>query len=47
MLSSTFLTLIVIPAVYGLVKTWRLPLAAPVTAMPDYRDHALSDRPAE
>ena len=49
MVSSTVLTLIVIPAVYGLVKGWRLPrtATAPVTAMPDYRDHALSDRPAE
>ena len=49
MVSSTVLTLIVIPAVYGLVKGWRLPrtAAAPVTAAPDYRDHALSDRPAE
>ena len=49
MVSSTVLTLIVIPAVYGLVKGWRLPrtAAASVTAAPDYRDHALSDRPAE
>jgi Cu(I)/Ag(I) efflux system membrane protein CusA/SilA len=28
MVSSTLLTLIVIPAVYGLVKGWRLPAAA-------------------
>jgi copper/silver efflux system protein len=49
MVSSTVLTLLVIPAVYGLVKGWRLPrtAAALVTAAPDYRDHALSDRPAE
>lgn len=26
--SSTLLTLVVIPAVYGLVKTWQLPKAA-------------------
>jgi len=49
MVSSTVLTLIVIPAIYGLVKGWRLPrtAAAPVTVMSDRRDHALSDRPAE
>ena len=49
MVSSTVLTLIVIPAIYGLVKGWRLPrtATAPVAAAPDYRDHALSDRPAE
>jgi copper/silver efflux system protein len=49
MVSSTVLTLIVIPAIYGLVKGWRLPRTgtAPVAATPDYRDHALSDRPAE
>jgi copper/silver efflux system protein len=31
MVSSTVLTLVVIPAIYGLVKGWRLPraLAAP------------------
>ena len=28
MVSSTLLTLIVIPAVYGLIKGWRLPAAA-------------------
>jgi copper/silver efflux system protein len=49
MVSSTVLTLIVIPAVYGLVKGWRRPrtATASVTAMPAYRDRALSDRPAE
>ena len=30
MVSSTLLTLIVIPAIYGLVKGWRLPARAPV-----------------
>jgi Cu(I)/Ag(I) efflux system membrane protein CusA/SilA len=34
MVSSTGLTLIVIPAVYGLVKGWRLPRAAAVAAAP-------------
>ncbi|WP_144408355.1 efflux RND transporter permease subunit, partial [Devosia psychrophila] len=28
MVSSTLLTLVVIPAIYALVKGWRLPLAA-------------------
>jgi Cu(I)/Ag(I) efflux system membrane protein CusA/SilA len=28
MVSSTLLTLIVIPAVYGLIKGWRLPAAS-------------------
>ena len=32
MVSSTLLTLIVIPAIYGLVKGWRLPATAPVLA---------------
>ena len=31
MLSSTALTLLVIPAIYGLVKGWRLPRAEPTT----------------
>jgi Cu(I)/Ag(I) efflux system membrane protein CusA/SilA len=43
MVSSTVLTLIVIPAVYGLVKGWRLPRAA--GAARGYRQ--LSNRPAE
>jgi Cu(I)/Ag(I) efflux system membrane protein CusA/SilA len=30
MVSSTLLTLIVIPAIYGLVKGWNLPLRSPV-----------------
>ena len=30
MVSSTLLTLIVIPAIYGLVKSWRLPSETPV-----------------
>ena len=46
MISSTVLTLIVIPAVYGLVKGWRLPRAAvAATAPPDYR--SFESRPAE
>jgi Cu(I)/Ag(I) efflux system membrane protein CusA/SilA len=46
MISSTVLTLIVIPAIYGLVKGWRLPRAAKAaTAPPDYR--SLESRPAE
>ena len=28
MISSTILTLVVIPAIYGLIKGWRLPAAA-------------------
>jgi Cu(I)/Ag(I) efflux system membrane protein CusA/SilA len=38
MVSSTMLTLIVIPAVYGLVNGWRLPLRAEgddITSVPD------------
>jgi Cu(I)/Ag(I) efflux system membrane protein CusA/SilA len=45
MVSSTVLTLIVIPAVYGLVKGWHLPRPATVAATPAYRDRTLSDRP--
>jgi Cu(I)/Ag(I) efflux system membrane protein CusA/SilA len=33
MMSSTLLTLIVIPAIYGVVKGWRLPDAAAAAAM--------------
>lgn len=35
MISSTLLTLIVIPAVYGLVKGWRLPVAQADGAVPE------------
>ncbi len=45
MISSTVLTLIVIPAIYGLVKGWRLPHAATAATAPDYR--GLESRPAE
>jgi Cu(I)/Ag(I) efflux system membrane protein CusA/SilA len=48
MVSSTVLTLIVIPAVYGLVKGWRLPRASTTTLdtkPTNYRQ--FSNRPAE
>jgi copper/silver efflux system protein len=34
MVSSTILTLIVIPAIYGLIKGWRLPERAGELAVP-------------
>jgi Cu(I)/Ag(I) efflux system membrane protein CusA/SilA len=34
MLSSTVLTLVVIPAIYAVVKGWRLPSPAPVDRTP-------------
>ena len=36
MLSSTVLTLLVIPAIYGLLKGWRLPSERPVGALSDF-----------
>ncbi len=36
MVSSTLLTLLVIPAIYGLVKGWRLPHAAVPTGTPTF-----------
>jgi copper/silver efflux system protein len=38
MISSTLLTLVVIPAIYGLIKGWRLPLKA--TAVSGERESA-------
>ncbi|MDR3533104.1 MAG: efflux RND transporter permease subunit [Rhodopila sp.] len=40
MVSSTVLTLIVIPAIFGLVKGWSLPRSAPVSAPVRARQHA-------
>jgi Cu(I)/Ag(I) efflux system membrane protein CusA/SilA len=42
MISSTVLTLAVIPAIYALVKGWRLPRQGPAT--PDGREHAPARR---
>jgi Cu(I)/Ag(I) efflux system membrane protein CusA/SilA len=44
MLSSTALTLLVIPAIYGLVKGWRLPRAEP-TALTLLTQHGGSPAP--
>ena len=44
MISSTLLTLVVIPAIYGLVKGWRLPASAMVPQAGDKsRAEALSE----
>jgi Cu(I)/Ag(I) efflux system membrane protein CusA/SilA len=45
--SSTVLTLIVIPAVYALVKGWGLTRAATTEMGAPSREHALAERPAE
>lgn len=47
MVSSTLLTLIVIPAVYGLVKGWRLPTAASAIGQPVTEDDARDLEAAE
>jgi Cu(I)/Ag(I) efflux system membrane protein CusA/SilA len=47
MISSTLLTLVVIPAVYGLVKGWRLPGTTSAIGRPDTEDDELSIEAAE
>ena len=44
MVSSTVLTLVVIPAVYALVKGWRLPGSAVATGAADLGDDPLECR---
>jgi Cu(I)/Ag(I) efflux system membrane protein CusA/SilA len=45
MISSTILTLVVIPAIYGIIKGWRLPAKAGRTAAPRDRlpEHVSGD----
>ncbi|MBY5707604.1 efflux RND transporter permease subunit [Rhizobium leguminosarum] len=43
MISSTFLTLVVIPAIYGLVKGWRLPASPEVPLDVNARSDALTE----
>jgi copper/silver efflux system protein len=42
MISSTILTLVVIPAIYGLIKGWVLPGSAPLTSVPAKEADTLS-----
>jgi len=44
MVSSTLLTLIVIPAIYGLVKGWGLPKASPREPEPVTRNEGIEDK---